>query len=75
MWTTVGIRIGGRDVKSIPSDELHTKFGVVFQNDVLFADTIADNIDFGRNLPREQIRGRRFRRPGQEFIDGAARRI
>lgn len=49
------IRISGRPVESIPPEELHTKFGVVFQNDVLFADTIASNIDFGRNLPQERI--------------------
>lgn len=49
------IRISGRPVESIPPEELHTKFGVVFQNDVLFADTIAANIDFGRGLPMERI--------------------
>lgn len=49
------IRISGRPVETIPPEELHTKFGVVFQNDVLFADTIASNIDFGRNLPEERI--------------------
>ena len=30
-------------------------FGIVFQNDILFADTIAENIDFGRGLPIEKI--------------------
>ncbi len=49
------IQIGGRKLSSIPLDELHQKFGVVFQNDVLFADTIYENIDFGRNLPPEDI--------------------
>ena len=41
------IRINGQEVSSIPPHELHTKFGVVFQNDVLFADTVRENIDFG----------------------------
>ncbi len=49
------IRIQGQPVSSIPPEELHTKFGVVFQNDILFADTIEANIDFGRGLPHEQI--------------------
>ncbi len=49
------ILISGRPVFSIPPEELHTKFGVVFQNDVLFADTIYENIDFGRGLPEEEI--------------------
>ena len=50
-----GIYIHGRNVKSIPRDELHKMFGIVFQNDILFADTIAENINFGRDLPQEQI--------------------
>ena len=47
------ITLGGRKLTSIPLEELHRKFGVVFQNDVLFADTIYENIDFGRHLPPE----------------------
>ena len=49
------IRIGGRDVNSIPPEELHTKFGVVFQHDILYADTIAENISFGRDLPEDEL--------------------
>ncbi len=49
------IRIGGRDVRTIPADELHSKFGVAMQHDFLYADTIEENIDFGRNLAHENI--------------------
>ncbi len=49
------ILIDGKPVQSIPPEELHTKFGVVFQSDALFADTIAENIDFGRKLSKEQL--------------------
>ncbi len=49
------IRISGQQVNTIPEERLHTMFGVTFQNDALFADTIYENIDFGRRLPREQI--------------------
>ena len=49
------IRIGGRDVRTIPTDELHSKFGVAMQHDFLYADTIEENIDFGRNLAHENI--------------------
>ena len=49
------IRIDGRDVRAIPADELHRMFGVAFQSDAFFADTILENIDLGRGLPREQI--------------------
>ena len=63
------IRISGRPVESIPPEELHTKFGGVFQNDVLFADTIASNIDFGRNLPQERIVQAAQCAQAMEFID------
>lgn len=49
------VRIDGRNVNCIPGDELHTMFGVTFQSDTLFADTIRENIDFGRGLPMERI--------------------
>ena len=49
------IQIGGRNITSIPLEELHRKFGVVFQNDVVFADRIYENIDFGRHLPPQEI--------------------
>ena len=49
------VRIDGRNVNCIPGDELHTMFGIAFQSDTLFADTIRENIDFGRGLPMERI--------------------
>ena len=49
------IRIDGDRIQGIPLDNLHSRFGVVFQNDFLLADTIRENIDFGRSLPEEQI--------------------
>ena len=62
------IQIAGRKLDSIPTEELHTKFGVVFQNDVLFADTIYENIDFGRHLPREEIEKAARCAQAMEFI-------
>lgn len=50
------IRIGGRDVRTYPASELHRLFGVVFQNDFITRDTIGENIRFGRELTKEQIR-------------------
>ena len=49
------IRIDGDDIQGIPFEELHKKFGIVFQNDVLFADTIEENIRFGREISQEGI--------------------
>ncbi len=66
------IRIHGDDIRGIPPKELHTKFGVVFQNDVLFADTIEANIDFGRGLSRKQIEAAADSAQAKEFIDSLA---
>lgn len=49
------IRINGRDIRSFPLKELREKFGVVFQNDVLFKETLLQNIDMGRSLKTENI--------------------
>ena len=49
------IRINGDDIKGIPPEELYVKFGIVFQKDVLFADTISENISFGRELDAEDL--------------------
>lgn len=50
------ILLEGRDVRSIPKEELRQKFGVVFQNDFLFADTITENIRFARKIEEEDIK-------------------
>ncbi len=49
------IRINGKDVRSYTPDELTSMFGVVFQNDFLYADTIEENIRFGRDISTKEI--------------------
>jgi ATP-binding cassette subfamily B protein len=49
------ISIDGRDIRSIDKSELRKKFGVVFQNDVLFADKVYENISLGRELDTERV--------------------
>jgi len=44
------IRIDGKDVRTFEHDELNTMFGVVMQNDFIAADTVGENIRFGREL-------------------------
>jgi ATP-binding cassette subfamily B protein len=44
------ILIDGRDIRSMSPDELYPRFGVVFQRDTLFAETVRENIAFGRQL-------------------------
>ncbi len=49
------VLIGGRDVRSFEKEELRSRFGVVFQNDTIFEDTIYENVRMGRQLGREEI--------------------
>lgn len=44
------IFIEGRDIRTFDKKELRKRFGVVFQNDFLFADTVRNNVDFYRGL-------------------------
>ena len=49
------VLIDGRDVRTIPWDELRKKFGVVFQNDFVAEGTIGENIRFFRDISDEAI--------------------
>lgn len=49
------VYVGGDDVRSVPAEELRSRFGVAFQNDFLMADSVRANIDYGRNLPEADI--------------------
>jgi len=49
------ILISGRDIRTIPGSELRQKFGTVFQNDFLAEGSIAHNIRFFRELPKDAI--------------------
>lgn len=62
------IRIGGRDVRTIPRDELHSMFGAAMQNDFLYADTVRENVSFGRNISDDALR-RAAAMAQADFID------
>ncbi len=49
------IFIDGRDIRTIPREELASMFGIAFQNGFLMADTIYENVSYGRDLPREDV--------------------
>lgn len=49
------IRINGRDIRSYSNDELHKMFGVAFQNDTIFEDSVNENITLGRDIEHEQV--------------------
>ena len=63
------ILIGGRDVRSIPNDELRAMFGVTFQNDFLFADAIGKNIDFFRDLDPAAVKKAAVLAQAEAFIE------
>lgn len=49
------IRIDGKSISSFDKDELRSKFGAVFQNDMIFKDSLYNNIDFGRHISKDEI--------------------
>ena len=63
------IRIDGRDVRTIPHEELNTLFGVVMQNDFIHAGTVAENIRFGREISDEALRNAAAMAQAAEFIE------
>ena len=49
------VRLFGQDVRTMDNATLRAHFGVTFQSDTLFEDTIAENIRLGRALTDEQV--------------------
>ncbi len=49
------ILLKGRDLRSYGKQELREHFGIVFQNDFLMADSLAENISFGREISPEAM--------------------
>ena len=64
-----GVFVDGRDVRTYDKDELRRKFGAVFQNDLVFKDTLYENIDFGRGLDESVIRGAVEDAMAAEYVD------
>lgn len=64
------IYIDGKDVRTYDKDALHRKFGVVFQNDLVFHESLRENIDFGRGLNDEALQSAAEDAQAAEFIHG-----
>ena len=64
------VYVDGRDVRTYDKDELHRKFGVVFQNDLVFHESLRDNIDFGRGLDDGALQSAAADAQAAEFING-----
>ncbi|MCD7829046.1 MAG: ABC transporter ATP-binding protein/permease [Clostridiales bacterium] len=63
------IFVDGKDVRTYDKDSLHRRFGVVFQNDVIFAASLAENIDFGRDVDEDGIRAAAANAMARDFIE------
>jgi ATP-binding cassette subfamily B protein len=66
------IRINGDDLRGIPPQELYTMFGIAMQKDVLFADSIRENISLGRELSEEELRRALRFAQAEEFVSSIA---
>ena len=63
------IFVDGRDIRTYGLQELRRKFGTIFQNDTIFADTIEENIKFGRNVSDEKMKSAAKDGLASEFIE------
>jgi ATP-binding cassette subfamily B protein len=67
------IYIDGENIKSIPIENLRNKFGVVFQNDTIFEDTINENVRLGRKINDNEIKTAIKNAQAQEFVEEEGR--
>ncbi len=49
------IYINGQNIKTIPEKVFYANFGTAMQNDFLYAETIMENIKFGRDISDEDV--------------------
>ncbi len=70
--TDGGIYINSRNIRTIPKEEFCNMFGTAMQYDFLYADTIEENIRFGRDLTHEQIERAAKIAQAHDFIMGFA---
>lgn len=63
------IEIDGVDIRDYATSDLRAKFGVVFQNDTLFKDTVRENIRLGRELSDDELTEAARRAQALGFIE------
>ena len=56
-------------MRSYKPEELKQKFGVVFQNDTIFEDSIAGNVTLGRDLTEEELQEALLYARASEFVE------
>ena len=62
------IYLEGKDIRTMKLSDLRKRFGAVFQNDVIFEDTILENIRMGRNITEGQAEEAAGFARAREFI-------
>ena len=63
------VLIGGQDVAAYDEKALHALFGTVWQNDFISADTVSENIRFGREIDDAAVRRAAHLAQATEFIE------
>ena len=67
--TDGGVFLDGKDVRTYDKDPLRSRFGVCFQNDMVFQDTLRSNVLFGRELSEQDFRAAIESAMAAEYID------
>ena len=63
------IWVGGRDIRSYDVHALRRKFGVVFQQDALFSNSVKENIQFGRDVELNMVQEAAEMAQARPFIE------
>ena len=63
------IEIDGRDIRDIPLPQLRAQIAYAGQDIMLFNDSIANNISYGREVPLQQIKEAAAKAHALEFIE------
>ncbi len=66
--TKGAVYINGEDIRTIDKEKFHKMFGVALQQDFLYADTIEENIKFGRSMTKEEVVKAASIAQAEEFI-------
>jgi len=62
------ITIDGKNIKAYDDKTLKEKFGVTFQNDTIFGESVEENIRFGRDISDEEVINAAKNAMADEFI-------
>lgn len=64
------IYINGEDIRTIEKERFYAMFGTAMQQDFLYADTIEENIKFGRDITDEEVIWATEIARATDFIEG-----